>query len=299
MEADDLDNLIADSLGGVQSALKSDQLLSVPNASSDASGARSVSEAVRELRQGPRSEEDGGEAPNEELFANMVKTLQDDDFQKSMAAALRGTDGKAVEESSAVVCGPAPEPASGDNGVEEFLQGFMKSFDTAVSSDSNFDKEITSLMTSMLSNDLICEPLQQIADQLEPWLKSQKNLPAADKSRYDEQLKLYRQIIKVYKDSPDPLPEPAREEVQKRLAELHELGQPPDEVMRQIAPKEAEEGGENFEDFMKSMGLDQGLGAAEQDLLKKLTEDPEELTKAMKEMADGMGGNGDEGCKQQ
>jgi len=57
-----------------------------------------------------------------------------------------------------------------------------------------------------------------------------------------------------------------------------------EEVMKQISPKEAEEGGESFEDFMKSMGLDQGLGAAEQDLLKKLTEDPEELTKAMNEL---------------
>jgi hypothetical protein len=285
MEVDDLDNLIADSLSGVQSAQEADRSQTAPVV-------RSAGEAVRELRQVPKSDGvDGDDAPNEELFTNLVNTLQDDGFQKAMAEALRGTGGGAGEIAAAPVA-----TASDDNGVEDFLKSFMKSFDTAVGSDANFDKEITSMMTSMLSNDLICEPLQQIADNLEPWLKSQKSLSAADKNRYEEQLRLYKKIISVYKDSPDPLPESAREEVQRLLADLHGLGQPPEEVMKQITPKETEEGGESFEDFMKSMGLDQGLGTAEQDLLKKLTEDPEELTKAMKEMADGMGS--DE-CKQQ
>ena len=36
---------------------------------------------------------------------------------------------------------------------------------------------------SMLSNNLICEPLQQIADQLEPWLKNQKGAPQPDTTR--------------------------------------------------------------------------------------------------------------------
>jgi len=80
--------------------------------------------------------------------------------------------------------------------------------------------------------------------------------------------------------------------VQKLLNELHTHGQPPDEVMSQITPKDAEEGGESLEDFMKQMGLDQNLGTAEQELLEKL-QDPEELTKVMKDMA------GEEACKQQ
>lgn len=88
--------------------------------------------------------------------------------------------------------------------------------------------------------------------------------------------------------------------MQRLLSELHLLGQPPDEVMRQIAPKEAEDGDESFEDFMKTMGLDSNLGAAEQDLLKKLSEDPEELTKAMKDMAQGLEeGFNEDACKQQ
>lgn len=281
MEADDLDVLIADSLGGVDAVLESERRTTTA-ASGDSK--KALGEAVQALRQGPENAGTG----NEELFSALMETLQDADFQKNMSAALQGdaAEKKAGDEAA----------AASESGVQDFLKGFTETFNSTVAADPVFDKEITSFMSSMLSNDLICEPLQQIADHLEPWLKSQKGLSASERSRYEDQLKLYKKICSVYKSNPDPLPEGPRDEVQRLLAQLHTLGQPPEEVMKQIAPKDAEEGGESFEDFMKSMGLDQGLGTAEQDLLKKLTEDPEELTKAMKEMA---GGLPDEGCKQQ
>lgn len=302
MEADDLDNLIADSLGGVQSALEGERKAAPP---APAAGvelvARSISgEAVRELQQGP-ARPDGlseGQPPSEEFFCSLVKTFQDEKFQQAMADVLQAADTMGAS-------GPAPDDSKsmGEGGsepaVEDFLQNFLKSFDKAVGSDTSFEKNLTTLMTSMLSNDLICEPLQQIADGLEPWLEVQKGLSASDQSRYEAQLRLYKQILAVYKGNPDPLPDAARDEVQRLLSELHSLGQPPDEVMRQIAPKEAEEGSESFEDFVKSMGLDSGLGSAEQDLLKKLTENPEELTKVMKDMAEGALDEGGEACKQQ
>jgi len=302
MEADDLDNLIADSLGGVQSALEGERKATPPvPAAGVEPAARSIAgEAVRELQQGP-ARPDGqseGQPPSEEFFCSLVKTFQDEKFQQAMADILQAADtvgasGPAPDDSKSMGEG-ASEPA-----VEDFLQNFLKSFDKAVGSDTSFEKNLTTLMTSMLSNDLICEPLQQIADGLEPWLKAQKGLSASDQSRYEAQLRLYKQILAIYKGNPDPLPDTARDEVQRLLSELHSLGQPPDEVMRQIAPKDAEEGSESFEDFVKSMGLDSGLGSAEQDLLKKLTENPEELTKVMKDMAEGALDEGAEACKQQ
>merc|ERR1712087_949818 len=219
--------------------------------------------------------------------------MGDDEFQNAMSKVLQGLDdgGTAGIESE-----PTKASSSSDNGVEDFLQNFLKSFDGAVGQDGNFEKSLSTLMTSMLSNDLICEPLQQIADTLEPWLKNQKGLSAADRKRYEDQLAMYKKILAVYKGNPDPLPDSAREEVQRLLSELHALGQPPEEVINKITPKDADGSDESFEDFMKTMGLDSNLGAAEQDLLKKLAEDPEELTKVMKDMAQGLP---DEGCKQQ
>eukprot|EP00929_Paragymnodinium_shiwhaense_P013184 TRINITY_DN121041_c0_g1_i1.p1 TRINITY_DN121041_c0_g1~~TRINITY_DN121041_c0_g1_i1.p1 ORF type:complete len:281 (-),score=107.65 TRINITY_DN121041_c0_g1_i1:107-949(-) len=280
MEADDLDNLIADSLGGVETALAAESR-AAPSAGGESKKA-AVGEAVQALRQGPV-----GEGGNEELFSALMDTLQDSNFQTSMGEVLQG--GAKAE-------GEAESAESKELETQDYLKGFTNTFNSTVNADPEFDKDIESLMKSMLSNDIICQPLQQIADNLEPWLKSQKGLDASERSRYEDQLKLYKKIITLYKSNPDPLPEGPREEVQGLLAQLHALGQPPDEVMKNISPTDAAEGGETFEDFMKSMGLDQELGAAEQDLLKKLTEDPDELQKAMKEMA---GSVSDEGCKQQ
>lgn len=293
---DDLDNLIADSLGGVQSALEGERKA----AAAPAPGRGSAEDAVRELQQGPSRPEG---QPGPEFFENLLKTFQDPNFQKAIGDALQASDGGAAEQPSsealALVASSSGSSSAGPKspeGPEDFLQNFMKSFNSAVGSDSKFEQSLSGLLTSMLSTELLCDPLQQIVDRLEPWLKQQKGLSSSERSRYESQLRVYRQLLAVYKGSPDPLPDAAREQVQRLLAELQAYGQPPDEVMRQIAPKEAEEGGESFEDFMKQMGLDSGLGAAEQDLLKKLTEDPEELTKVMKDMAHGLP---EEACKQQ
>jgi len=295
METDDLDNLIADSLGGVQSALDGERKVDRPSGG----GAGWAGEAVREMQQGGKRMSDGEVQPNEEFFSDLVQTFQDESFQKAMTGLLQGMDTSGVEEGAAKDSAAPAEGGAlpGDAGAEDFLQKFVKSFDDAVGSDNNFGKQLTTLMTSMLSSDLICQPLQQIVDGMEPWLKSQKGLSATERSNYEAQIRTLKQILVIYKGSPDPLPDDKRDEVQRLLTELQDYGQPPDEVMKQIAPADAEEGGENFEDFMKTMGLDQNLGASEKDLLKKLAEDPDELTKVMKDMADGLGN--DEACKQQ
>lgn len=295
MEADDLDNLIADSIGGVTSALESERKAAPPKDTASDTTARSAGDALRDLKQVPIKGDEGTEGvPNEEFFCNLVKTLQDDNFQTAMADMLQtiDTDEAAVANQTDKALSSLTDAA----GLENFTQTFLQSFENAVGNDGNFEKSIGSLMTSMLSKELICDPLQQIADNLEPWIQSQSSLSSADRTKYEGQLAQYRKILAVYNNSPDPLPEEAREEVQRLLAELHSLGQPPPEVMAKITPKDADGGDESFEDVMKSMGLDKGLGAAEQDLLKKLAEDPEELTKAMKEMAEGLP---DQDCKQQ
>lgn len=298
MEADDLDNLIADSLAGVQTALEGDRKASSSQVTPDAAAA-SASEAMKQLKEGPPRDGDGNVVePNEAFFSNLVKSFQEESFQKSMAEALQITAEK-ESSSSLALAGPSAPPAA-ESGAEDFLKNFMSSFESAVGNDQGFADQMSSLVTSMLSKDVIVEPLKQIADALEPWLRDQKGLSASERSRYEAQLKLYKEIVHLYKSNSDPLPDGAQQEVHRLLAELHTLGEPPADVMKGIAPKEAADGDESFEDFVKSMGLGDNLGAAEQDLLKKLTEDPEELTKVMKDMAGKLDGESpEEACKQQ
>ncbi|CAE7037401.1 PEX19-1 [Symbiodinium microadriaticum] len=290
MEADDLDNLIADSLTGVQTAL--DDRKAAP-----AEAGRSAGEVVKQLTK-ELPQDQSSQPPGEDFFKDLVKSFQDENFQKVMADALQQSSTPAPSEAAAAPAAPAAVASSSPStdASEDVLQKFMKSFGQAAGSDKDFEKSMSTLMSSMLSSDLLTEPLQQIADKLEPYLKEKKGLSKADRSRYEAQLKLYRQIVSVYKQNPDPLPDSAREQVQQMLNELQNLGQPPEEVMSQIVPQEATEGAESFEDFMKTMGLDSQLAGPEQELIRKIADDPEELTKAMKEMAAGMP---EEACKQQ
>ncbi|CAK0848994.1 unnamed protein product [Prorocentrum cordatum] len=94
METDDLDNLIADSLGGVQSALDGERKADRPSGG----GAGWAGEAVKEMQQGGMRMSDGEVQPNEEFFSNLVQTFQDESFQKAMTGLLQGMDTSGVEE---------------------------------------------------------------------------------------------------------------------------------------------------------------------------------------------------------
>mmetsp|Transcript_8273 Transcript_8273/g.9213 ORF Transcript_8273/g.9213 Transcript_8273/m.9213 type:complete len:200 (+) Transcript_8273:105-704(+) len=134
MEADDLDSLIADSLSGVQAALDGDR-----KAPAATDSGRSADQAVRELQQGVGKGE--AQPPGEDFFKDLVKTLQDENFQKAMAEAMQQTgqtaEPKPAESKPAVAEAAPAAPAapastavassspSGD--AEDFLQNFMRS----------------------------------------------------------------------------------------------------------------------------------------------------------------------------
>eukprot|EP00438_Fugacium_kawagutii_P006527 Skav209120 [mRNA] locus=scaffold179:429145:444044:- [translate_table: standard] len=201
MEADDLDSLIADSLSGVQAALDGDrkermwrgsagcavlwcEIYGKAPAATDSG--RSADQAVRELQQGVGK----GEAqPPGEAWDGRVKPFGFTTNPRVVAPSVprRPPASTAVASSS----------PSGD--AEDFLQNFMKSFDQAAGSDGDLEKQLTNMMTSMLSSDLLTDSMKQIADALEPYLKTKKGLSKDDRKRYEAQLRLYRSIVGVYK----------------------------------------------------------------------------------------------------
>lgn len=235
----------------------------------------------------------GGDEPDDDSLTKMVKDFQGEKFQQMMVDAIRGSEADAagVEE-------PSESGAASYNnaGVDEFLKQFFQSFDNAVGTDGTFEKQLASMMTSMLNKDLLCEPLEKIVEELGRWIQVQKgSLSESDRARYESQLQLYRQVLDIRKNSPEDLPDAQRQEIERLLQELPSLGQLPDAVQQKITPQDVGDGDEKFEDFIKTMGLDEGLSSDEKDLLQKLADDPEELHKVMTEMA----GTPEEGCKQQ
>mmetsp|Transcript_28014 Transcript_28014/g.52624 ORF Transcript_28014/g.52624 Transcript_28014/m.52624 type:complete len:176 (+) Transcript_28014:435-962(+) len=104
---------------------------------------------------------------------------------------------------------------------------------TAEAEDKIRSPSTPTTVTSSLAPNMVVEPLQKIADALEPWLKSQESLSSSEQTQYESMLRVYKEIINVYKGSPNELPEDSQLQVKRLMMELHGLGRPPEAVMKQ------------------------------------------------------------------
>lgn len=234
-----------------------------------------------------------------------------------------------------VDAGDPRHPHLGDGSIGEYFKNFIGNFERAVDEDAAFSKMMEDLMAGMLTKDLLCEPVFQIAGELERYMQRLDKGEVSpvpkreDRERYEKQLSIYKRIVEVYGPTgakpSDPTVED-KKEIHALLMELQEYGGPPPEVMSSIGPPEmmaeTKKGNErgmgldadgssrsddHFDEFIKAMGLDADLDKAESHMLSHLSENPEELHKVFAEMNSelvGLTGPGgqkerEEACKQQ
>merc|ERR1712096_25591 len=133
----------------------------------------------------------------------------------------------------------------------------------------------------------------------EPYVESGECIPP-DQDRYKNQLRIYKEILEIYDKASTDLTPQELEKVNKKLSELQEYGSPPQHIMDKLKGAEEPPAGEDdsFEEFVKNMGLSSGLGEQEQEMIKQLSANPDELNNIMKQMAEEIQGN-EEPCKQQ
>jgi hypothetical protein len=161
--------------------------------------------------------------------------------------------------------------------------------------------DMSGMLESLLSQDTILESMELLAVEMEEFLgnsASSSSLSVADKTRHERQLGLYQQLSSIYKDSPEAIEDPDSEQsksVQILLDELHELGSPPSAVIEKLMMEQLSsmgaEGAESgdmvkeFEAFMKQAGSAGGLlpelTKDDEDMIKKLSEDPNALKDLM------------------
>jgi len=228
------------------------------------------------------SETSGQSSPSKEKAPEKAST--EGDFAKNIGECMKQLK---TEEDHAV---------GGD-----FFTNFMKSFEGAMDNDENFSKSVEFLMSGMLSNNVLCDSLRQVVDLLNQYLNETQCTPE-DRLRYEHQLRLYKEIMAIYAAEPNEISAEQMEEVNKKLLEVQTYGSLPKEVMDKVKGSPGEEAPDgddaNFEDFVKSMGLNQSLGEQEQEMIKQLSANPAELENIMAEMANEMK-SGEEPCKQQ
>ena len=178
--------------------------------------------------------------------------------------------------------------ANNENDVEELLSKLSKAAPKVDSERTDgSEADLAALLEGMLTPESIVDSMESLAEELEKFLNSQET-PSADTPRYRKQLDIYKDVSSAYKLNPNILedPSPEGERVRTRLAELQSLGSPPPEVVEKLmmgqlpCGEEGEDLAKEFESFLKEAGdggLLPGLTKEDEEMIKKLTQDPSAL----------------------
>jgi hypothetical protein len=152
---------------------------------------------------------------------------------------------------------------------------------------SGSEESLLNMLDGLLTPESIIDSMNSLAEELELYLDGKDEMDV-DVRRYRKQLAIYKEVSAIYRDNPNVLEDqtPEGDRVRQRLSELQELGSPPHEVVQKLMMDQLpsnEQGGDiakEFESFLKEAGdggLLPGLSKEDEEILKKLTQDPEAL----------------------
>jgi len=181
-------------------------------------------------------------------------------------------------------------PASTDDDVDVLLSRLQEAAPKAKicpSGITNDPKDLDQLLDDLLTPDSIVDSMESLASELEAYLKD-KDLTSGENERYHKQLLVNKDVSIAYKLNSNILEEQSAEgeRIRGRLAELQTLGNPPQEVVEKLMMSQLPTGeadgdiAKEFESFLKEAGeggLLPGLSKEDEEMLKKLTQDPNAL----------------------
>jgi len=304
-----MDDLIGELSASIEKAAEDS---GSPTQAAQASAEANVSKLVEDLKtdnKGVGLEQK--KADENKLLEDMKNAFSDENYKQFMDKMISSDTAtksspsdptKAPTEKEFVqnleTCMKQLKEEEGDAIGGDFFANFMKSFEGAMDNDESFSNGMDYLMSGMLSKNVLSDSLHQIVEQLEPYVESNVSVPA-DQERYKNQLRVYKEILAIYDASGSELTPEQHEAVNTKLQNLQEFGSPPEHIMDKLKGSEEPVGEEDgFEDFVKNMGLSQGLGDQEQEMIKQLSANPAELNEIMQQMASEIKGK-EEPCKQQ
>ena len=172
------------------------------------------------------------------------------------------------------------------------------------------DESLGKLLDDLLTPETILDSMEALSTEMDKFLATDPSLSAEELQKHSRQSEIYKEVAKIYKESPnisedESHPESGR--LRDLLAELQELGQPPKQVIESLMISQLSGDGMDGGslDFMKefqqfvgqatsgdgSASLP-GLTEEDEQILKQLTTDPN----AMKNLLSGMGNKDGDCC---
>lgn len=161
-------------------------------------------------------------------------------FGESLEDTLRELQGIGAAPgpgpSSSAAGGPAPAPFGFDPATafgDADLDGLADQFAGMGAKDTpEMQSLMDAIMKQLLSKEVLYDPLREIGGRYPQWIEENKDrLGAEDLERYTRQLASIERICAQYDEAPDDFPA-----LMGLLQEMQECGQPPDEIVQELAP---------------------------------------------------------------
>lgn len=121
-----------------------------------------------------------------------------------------------------------------DQNMDGLMADMMKQIENLADS-GDFESMLEGMMESLLSKDILSEPIRELAAKYPEYMERNKSI--LDPQQYDKyarQLVAMQEIIKIYDSGTDTQEEGKR--VTALMTEIQELGQPPAELVKDLAP---------------------------------------------------------------
>ncbi|KAL7753511.1 Peroxisome chaperone and import receptor [Sorochytrium milnesiophthora] len=146
-----------------------------------------------------------------------------------------------------------------DESPDALVAEMMKQMEQLTDS-NEFEGMLENMMESLMSREILYDPLKDLAAKYPEYLERTKDtLPADEHKKYAQQFEYVKQIMAIY-DRTAPGAEESPEEsraIIDLMTKMQELGQPPAEIMKDLAPDmevDPQTGIPRFPDFSGGAG---------------------------------------------
>ncbi|CAN1749047.1 Peroxisome biogenesis protein 19-1 [Linum perenne] len=122
------------------------------------------------------------------------------------------------------------ESVKGDD-KDALMEDWVKQFEELAST-QDMGSLVESMMQQLLSKEILHEPMKEIEGRYPTWLKDhESSLSKEEHERYSKQFELIKVLNDVYENDPNNYTR-----ITDLMQKMQECGQPPDEIVRELAP---------------------------------------------------------------
>ncbi|KAI8366962.1 Pex19 protein [Choanephora cucurbitarum] len=123
-----------------------------------------------------------------------------------------------------------------DASEDAFMAELMKQMES-MADNGEFEGVLEGMMSQLMSKDLLYEPMKDLSQKYPAWLETHATIEKAELERYRQQYTICQQIVAKYEASDfDEKNEAQSKEIMDLMTKMQELGQPPAELLDEMAP---------------------------------------------------------------